>query len=684
MLKITNITIKNFLSVGNATQAIRLDQNGLTLILGSNMDATGGETRNGAGKSTILQAISYGLYGKPLTKIKVDNLINNINNKGLMVSIEFERDGSVYRIERGRKPQVLRWFVNDKEQKETNDALGENSHTQEEIERVVGMSHTMFLHVLAMNTFTAPFLQMKAAEQRAVIEELLGIMTLSQRAEALKKLVAATKEKVRDQEATIKATTEANSRIESMIRQTQAQELAWHQKHQKTLAALIEEIEAVEKIDFDAEIQAFDVLDQFLEREREAKRAYEVARMEASGPTRDVQAAQKELTLARDALKALDTGPVIARLNQELARKDAERERHVRRHTALVEKAASAEIACASADSQTCVCCGQTLTGTDHLATVIANLEAEVASIGAQIAQEQAEIDACASAMEDIADEIERAGTASEDATKDAEMRILEADVALALAIEAEKDAIERQAQAKAALAAIGEPPVTLFRSRDELYTAKQMFETLARDLETESQKTNPHTPQIESLKAGVQEIDYETINGLLEQQKHQDMLNKLLTNKDSFIRKKIIDQNLSYLNQRVNHYLEKLGLPHEVQFQSDLSVDITHLGRDFDFEQLSRGEMNRVIMATSLSFRDVWESLNQSVNLYFIDEMLDQGTCDNGAEAALNILMGIARDRSKNVFLISHRQNLVGRIDRTLLVRKEQGFSSFEEDIIV
>ena len=98
----------------------------------------------------------------------------------------------------------------------------------------------------------------------------------------------------------------------------------------------------------------------------------------------------------------------------------------------------------------------------------------------------------------------------------------------------------------------------------------------------------------------------------------------KLLTNKDSFIRKKIIDQNLSYLNTRLSHYLVKTGLPHEVMFKSDLEVEITQYGRDFDFDNLSRGERTRLILSLSWAFRDVYESINDKINLLFIDELID------------------------------------------------------------
>lgn len=684
MIKISNITIKDFLSVGRATQAVRLDQHGLTLILGANTDSTGGVTRNGAGKTTILQAVSFALYGKPLTKIKADNLVNNINNKAMMVSIEFEKDGTTYRIERGRKPQVLRFYVGGQEQKEeTDDAQGENRHTQEEIERVLGMSHTMFSHVLALNTFTDPFLKMKVADQRAVIEELLGVTLLSSRAETLKKLITQTKDSVRDEEASIKAVRDANARLEEMIDKGIASARSWQKNHDADMAEIVESIAQVERIDFAAEITAFDALDAWSAKAAELNTALKMGgaelqrvRTERDGHTKDAQRYEREKA-------ALDPEAAVRRFEAEAARKRDDAQRHDLQASKLDEEMKALRHDIEHADGAECRCCGQPLHGTDHLETVKANLQRQLANHEKKHARETKEAAARRAEADEIALEVEgvRADAENDRLRLDAKITAaMDRAAALAGTVQAFEEAV---ATATHDLTALGARPQTTFTSRDEVYRAKQMFETLERDLHNLSLQTNPYTDQVQQLRDAVQDISLERVNELQDIQKHQELLHKLLTNKDSFIRKKIIDQNLSYLNSRLSIYLEKLGLPHSVTFQPDLSVDISYLGRDFDFEQLSRGEMNRVIMATSWSFRDVWESLNESVNLYFIDEVLDQGTDSQGAEAALGILKGMARDRGKNVFLISHRDELVGRIDRTLLVRKDNGFSRFEEDVV-
>jgi len=216
----------------------------------------------------------------------------------------------------------------------------------------------------------------------------------------------------------------------------------------------------------------------------------------------------------------------------------------------------------------------------------------------------------------------------------------------------------------------------------EEAYEHKHNLETLAAQYAEKSTEENPYVEQIESLKqTGLQETDFDAINDLTELREHQDFLFKLLTSKDSFIRKRIIDQNIAYLNHRLAHYLERIGLPHEVKFSSDLGVEITEYGRDLDFDNLSRGERNRLILSLSWSFRDIYESLNHPMNFMCIDELLDSGMDTVGVEAGLGILKKMNRDQGKNIFLISHKEELVGRVNNVLTVIKSGGFTSYNTD---
>jgi hypothetical protein len=201
----------------------------------------------------------------------------------------------------------------------------------------------------------------------------------------------------------------------------------------------------------------------------------------------------------------------------------------------------------------------------------------------------------------------------------------------------------------------------------------------LQKQLESKQLETDPYGEQIADMsQQALQTVTYDTLNELTRLQEHQDFLLKLLTSKDSFIRKKIIEQNLSYLNQRLTHYLDRIGLPHTVVFQNDLTVSIEELGRELDFDNLSRGERNRLILSMSWAFRDVFESLYQPINVLFIDEMIDSGLDTQGVENSLALLKHMSRERHKSIWLVSHRDELAGRVENILRVVKENGFTSY------
>ena len=190
MIKIKDLTVKNFMSVGNQTQAVNFGREQLTLVLGENLDQGGDDSgsRNGTGKTTIVNALSFALYGNALTNIKKDNLINKINNKNMLVTLTFEKDGNKYKIERGRKPTIMKFYVNNQEQsaESTDDSQGDMRETQKDIDELLGMSHDMFKHIVALNTYTEPFLSLKANEQREIIEQLLGLLCYRRKQTRLK------------------------------------------------------------------------------------------------------------------------------------------------------------------------------------------------------------------------------------------------------------------------------------------------------------------------------------------------------------------------------------------------------------------------------------------------------------------------------------------------------------------
>ena len=261
------------MSVGAATQGIDFDRNDLTLVLGENLDLGGDGSRNGTGKTTIINSLSYALYGQALSNIRKDNLVNKTNGKNMLVSLDFSVNGQEYRIERGRKPNVLKFYINNEHKAAEDEAQGDSRETQDAIERIMNMSHDMFKHVLALNTYTEPFLSLKANDQRNIIEQLLGITLLSERADSIKELNRETKDAIQSEEFRIRAVQEANKRIEEQIESLRKRQRLWIAKRDEDVAKLTQAVADLEHIDIDAEIQAHRDLETYHKKQKSINEA---------------------------------------------------------------------------------------------------------------------------------------------------------------------------------------------------------------------------------------------------------------------------------------------------------------------------------------------------------------------------------------------------------------------------
>ena len=585
MIKFNNLTIKNFMSVGNVTQGLRMNQHGLTLVLGNNLDLGGDGARNGVGKTTMVNALSYAIYGNALTNIRKENLINKTNAKGMLVTVEFEKNGAKYKIERGRKPNLLRFIVDNQEVNEsgTDEGAGENRVTQEAIERIVGMSSEMFKHLVALNTYTQPFLSLKSGDQRNIIEELLGITQLSEKAEILREFIKKSKDDIKDEESRIKALQESNIRVQSSIDDLERRSRVWAAKKEGDVAALSGAISELENTDIEAELEAHRAVALYKENENRLKLA-----------------------------------------NKELAT----RQSNVKK---LQDALGFAQKSLASIKDHQCPSCGQDVHDEKH---------------DQMITDAQAAVDLTVNAL------------------KEEHSYLAQADMAVR------------------SIGVLGDRPKTKYQDVADAAAHKNNVENIRKQLEIKTQEEDPYQEQIEAMRnTALALVSWDDINRVSKLLEHQEFLLKLLTSKDSFVRKRIIEQNLAYLNHRLGYYLDKLQLPHTVTFKSDLEVDISQLGQSFDFDNLSRGERNRLILALSWSFRDVYESFTEPMNLMFIDELVDSGMDSVGIEHSMSVLKSMGREMNRNIFLISHRDELASRVNNVLMVVKENGFTMLEAD---
>jgi len=416
--------------------------------------------------------------------------------------------------------------------------------SQKSIERVLGMSHTMFKHICALNTYTEPFLSMRANDQRDLIEQLLGITQLSEKADILKELIRISKDKIQEETFRIKGVEEANAMIGKSITDLERRQRIWSQKKTEKINDFSTELRALEHIDIDAELEAHVAFAEFNEKKSKTDAANKwIANIELSTKKQE---------------------KVISKLEAEIK---------------LLEE-------------HTCYACGQEMHD-DKQESILAAKEEQKTEASLQVTSNSSQLTEHLEVISSIGE--------------------------------------------------LGVAPRIEYNTVQEASEHQNKMQQTQTNLSNAELEEDPYYDQIDTLKnTGLQELDWSEVNRLTELKEHQDFLLKLLTNKDSFIRKKIIEQNLQFLNTRLEYYITRLGLPHEVQFQSDLNVTITQLGQDLDFDNLSRGERNRLILGLSWSFRDVFESMNHPINFMAIDELVDSGMDTVGVESALGVLKKI------------------------------------------
>jgi DNA repair exonuclease SbcCD ATPase subunit len=533
--------------------------------------------------STIINALSYAFFGQAITNIKKDNLINKVNAKSMLVTVGFEKNGNNYRIERGRKPNVLKFYINDKEQDiaDIDESQGDSRKTQEDINALIGMNHLMFKHIIALNTYTEPFLNLKASDQREFIEHLLGITLLSKKSELLKDQIKLSKDIINQETIKLETIKASNEKVKSTIDNLKLKQRSWFTSKSSEISKIKEAIKNLDSIDIDQEITN-----------------------------------HGQLTLYNELVKSTKS------IEKELYTLKMMRDQSKR---AFDKESSNLK----SLQDHKCHACGQELHDSNQ-AKMITSIEQEIKRHKKQYDE----------TVEKISE--------------------LESDLSV----------IKNE---------MFDKPATFYATIDEAQKHKNNLYELTVHLKQKESESDPYESQIQDLQnTAMQDIDWTVINNQVSLKEHQEFLLKLLTNKDSFIRKKIIDQNLNYINQRLAYYLELIESPHKVLFQSDLQVEITHFGNELDFDNLSRGEKNRVILSLSWAFRDLWENLYQPVNLLFIDELIDNGMDSAGVENCVEILKMMSRERNKNVYLISHKDELINRVDNLLKVTKENGFTTY------
>lgn len=618
-LEFGSLGFRNFLSYPAKEVVVQLSGDFITGVFGENRDTGGEDSRNGVGKSAIIDALCYVLYGKVIRGITNAKLINKMSDKGQMVVwVEFTKDDFAYRVERTERPGkllLLRKPVdNDDDFKVKEDrkmkydiARGKTETTAQIIE-ILGFNITLFEYLVANSSESKEFFRLTEDEQRNVVEPLFGFTIMSTKADLLKADRKTRNRELVEAESAVAATKQANERIQNQILDLETRATTWEQTKKRTIHDLQEAITLLESVDVENEIGVLKKIQTL------------------DGSFKEIQSRARELETEQ-------------RTRNSTIR---QHENDAQRAVANMEKANDT---ITSLDKSECPTCEQ------HW---------------------EPKPEVRVEAMAQLAD---------------AETR---GDTALAAFVQLETEIAEAQVliDIETANVTVAKDEITNLRAIDLTYqsvedaaSAGAELEGIRSNLLRETNLENPHTDSVVGLKKeAIKEVDDADLQQLRRMIRHYDYLINLLTKRDSFLRQRIIDRWLPILNRRIAYWLDILELPHQVEFQPDLTITITNYHEDFDYGNLSKGQRARLRVALNFSFQDVFEYMNYPINLLAVDELLDAGICPRGAENAVTALREICRNKDKRVFLITHRDDIAARVDDVIKIILENNQSKIEQ----
>jgi DNA repair exonuclease SbcCD ATPase subunit len=656
------VKFKNFMSFGNLFTEVDLEGSGTTLLMGENLDKGGS---SGAGKSTLINAISYCLYDKIPANVSKDKLINRTNDKkitNMEVELTFTKGDDVYQVRRWRGGSTgVELLCNDLDMTPASVNRGEDSFNSK-VEEILGFSYNLFSQIILFNGNSTAFLDLSVNAQRMLIEELFRITMLSRKAVALKKMISDLEKNISLQKLLIQQQEKQNDIHRQHVAAAIARITNWEAVRAQELGAIQTKLEASASIDFETEEIYIDAIDKI--RQEISALQTEIRELNLA----DLSEARELAAKKQSEIRELQTKRSAAA--QQTSSKKAQLTISTTEATKLNRDQATIEKELVHLRDAKCPYCLQQF---EDAQSKIGDLEAKNQTLST-------EISLLADKLIELKTEVEQFDTQVKD-------QVAKFDEAIAEASKPEPKVdsprrgliVEKTTQMNELQDQLNEIQGMLrFTDIGSLLKAKNEITTLQSRLESMVIEDNPHIEAHEALiKEGEVKVDIDALDELILTQEHQQFLLKLLTDKNSFIRKNIISKTIPFLNKRIAYYTESINLPHIVLFQPDMTCEITQIGRDLDHGNLSNGEKKMLNLSLCLAFRDVLTYLHSKVNVLFTDEVDGGSISGPDVDSLITMLKSKAWDDDISIFIISHRPEFDGRCDNNLVIRKEGGFST-------
>lgn len=720
MLIFETLTLQNFLSYGNDTTTINLNVSDPVLITGINMDSSvGGELdSNGSGKSTILNGIAYAIYGRTISVTSsVNELINNINKKDMVVSLTLKNDNDRYRIHRYRANKAMggNGVLIEKLDGSKWVDITTTKADQQIINDIVKIPFVIFNRIVGYAAGEEPFLRQSLSAQREIIDELFGYTELMSKADKLKEVLKEYKSTLSVLEVNDEANIEYNLSIENNISNMTNKFESWEVTHAEKIKAIQSKLDNTRDIDFEAERSRLESISELVDKLHDLNKEKDSLSTELSSAKKSTDAfnnfdsdLEKQINgISTELSEILSSGIELSEqidllqtkavLNESVGELTQELKNVERGITSTDRDIKKCEDEISSLSDSKCPYCDQQfvdakdkmlhveerlleLSSTkDAFTESLNSIQSELSNKNVQLSEateqllfdNMEELNSFKNSISTLETKLEYLkNTKNPHQNRESEFDDLVGKLSTVMeSIDDINETIKRLKES------------STITSLVELERIKIELENSISTLESLKVEVNPYSELLDELNnTPLKPRKSDEIDEMLDNIKHCDFLIKLLTKKDSFIRKALMDKYLPMLNTKLGHYLKIMSLPHKVLFNSDLSTEISQFDRTIPYGNLSAGQRARVNIALSLAFRDVLQSKHNFTNLFILDECLDVGLSNVGVKNTVTAIKEVAEENKLSMFVISHRDEVDKMFDETLTIVLENGFSSIKD----
>ena len=572
MIVFEKIRWKNFLSTGNVFSEIDLETARTNLIVGS----------NGAGKSTILDALTFSLFARPFRKISKSMLVNSINEKDCVAEIEFRIGKIEYKVVRGMKPSKFEIYCNGQAWNQDSSQLEQQKNFEANVLKMNYKSFTQIV-VLGSSTFV-PFMKLPGGQRREIIEDILDIQVFSTMNVLLKDKMRSNNEELRDIDYQLDL-------LKDRIELQKQHMFSLEKKTQEDIDRKKEKINEYKNTELQGAEEVTILTEQICKLNKEMQEYSKSTEKLSKLNTYLIKLTHK-LNTCKKEHKFFESNHVCPTCTQELSEE-------FRNEKLEAGKTKVDEMNIGYEDLQ------KAITDEQKRYDKFTELSTEVNNINTTISQTNFQLLTIRKQIESLQDEIKELEGSTPD--KKAEYDKLQ------LLVSNKKESSKQHADLK--------------KDRDVLTTAGQLL-------------------------------------------------------KDNGIKTRIIKTYLPTMNKLINDFLQRMEF--YVNFTLDENFDeiIKSRYRDvFSYDSFSEGEKARIDIALLLTWRSIAKLKNSvDTNLLILDEIFD-GSLDQSGTSDLGWILRNFDENTK-VFVISHKQGLDDKFDRTITVNKDKNYSTIEETV--